>query len=58
MEKVIENYILQKWTSMPSLYEINIMRKSNVKFFTLGDRRLRAETAMVSTVSILNEILN
>ena len=38
--------------------EINIMRKSNVKFFTLGDRRLRAETAMVATVSILNEILN
>ena len=38
--------------------EINIMRKSNVKFFTLGDRRLRAETAMVSSISILNEILN
>ena len=38
--------------------EINVMDKSNVKFFTLGDRRLRAETAMMSSISILNEILN
>ena len=38
--------------------EINVMQNENVKFFTLGNRRLRAETAMISSISILNELLN
>ena len=38
--------------------EIKVMKRSNVKFFTLGNRRLRSETAMISSISILNELLN
>ncbi len=38
--------------------EIKIMREKGVVFFNLGERRIRAETAVLNTLSILNEIIN
>ncbi len=36
--------------------EMNIMNNSGVKFYNLGIRKLRAETAMQASLSILNEL--
>jgi 16S rRNA (uracil1498-N3)-methyltransferase len=38
--------------------EIDLIDNSNVQCYHLGDRRLRAETAALNSLSILNEILN
>jgi len=37
--------------------EVKAMEKAGVTFFTLGNRRLKSETAMFATLSILNEML-
>ena len=37
--------------------EIEYMNKKRVKFFSLGSRRLRADTAAQASLSILNELL-
>ena len=37
--------------------EIEHMNKKRVKFFSLGSRRLRADTAAQASLSILNELL-
>ena len=36
--------------------EIDIMRNSGVLFFHLGNRRLRAETAAISSITLFNEL--
>ena len=38
--------------------EIKKMKKAGVQFYSLGERRLRAETAVLATLSILNELMN
>ena len=38
--------------------ELYLLRKAGVKLFSLGNRKLRAETAAQSTLSILNEFLD
>ena len=38
--------------------EIKKMKKAGVQFYSLGERRLRAETAALATLSVLNEIMN
>ena len=38
--------------------EIEIMKGKGVVFFHLGERRLRAETAVLNSLSILNELIN
>ncbi len=38
--------------------EIDLIDNSNVQCYHLGNRRLRAETAALNSLSILNEILN
>ncbi len=37
--------------------EIDIMAETSVIFYTLGNRRLRTETAVLKSISILNELL-
>jgi 16S rRNA U1498 N3-methylase RsmE len=34
------------------------MKKAGVQFYSLGERRLRAETAVLATLSVLNELMN
>ena len=38
--------------------EIKKMKKAGVQFYSLGERRLRAETAALATLSVLNELMN
>ena len=38
--------------------EIKQMKKAGVQFYSLGERRLRAETAVLATLSVLNELMN
>jgi|TARA_B110000438_G_scaffold59117_1_gene59188 16S rRNA (uracil1498-N3)-methyltransferase len=38
--------------------ELNMMKDVGVHFYSLGSRRLRSETASLTSISILNEILN
>jgi len=38
--------------------EIDAMKLAGVQFFSLGNRRLRSETAMLSTISIVSEYFN
>jgi len=38
--------------------EIKKMKKTGVQFYSLGERRLRAETAALATLSVLNELMN
>ena len=38
--------------------EFALMEKANVLFYNLGKRRLRAETAALNSLAVLNEILN
>ncbi len=38
--------------------ELNLLKKAGVKLFSLGKRKLRAETAAQATLSILNEFLD
>jgi 16S rRNA (uracil1498-N3)-methyltransferase len=38
--------------------EMEKMKDVGVLFFNLGERRLRAETAALNTLSVLNELLN
>jgi 16S rRNA (uracil1498-N3)-methyltransferase len=37
--------------------EIEMLKKKGVRFYTLGNRRLRSETAAQSSLSILNELM-
>ena len=39
-------------------HEIKKMKKAGVQFYSLGERRLRAETAALATLSVLNELMN
>ena len=41
-----------------SFEELNLLKKVGVKLFSLGNRKLRAETAAQATLSILNELLD
>tara|TARA_B100001027_G_C16170679_1_gene286825 strand:+ start:24 stop:725 length:702 start_codon:yes stop_codon:yes gene_type:complete len=41
-----------------SFKELNLLKKVGVKLFSLGNRRLRSETAAQATLSILNEFLD
>tara|TARA_B100000900_G_scaffold114821_1_gene96369 strand:- start:856 stop:1557 length:702 start_codon:yes stop_codon:yes gene_type:complete len=41
-----------------SLKELDLMKELGVKLFSLGNRKLRAETAAQATLSILNELLD
>ena len=41
-----------------SFEELNLLKKVGVKLFSLGNRKLRAETATQATLSILNELLD
>jgi len=38
--------------------EAKLMHQANIRFYSLGERRLRAETASVNSLSVLNELLN
>ena len=41
-----------------SAQEIKQMKKTGVQFYSLGERRLRSETAVLATLSVLNELMN
>ena len=41
-----------------SYKELNLLKEAGVKLFSLGNRKLRAETAAQATLSILNEFFD
>ena len=41
-----------------SVKELDLLKELGVKLFSLGNRKLRAETAAQTTLSILNEFLD